>query len=77
MSLNTDNPLELEWWPEELLGTISPADSTWKITSRETSGNQCHDLEATGTYSCGELVAVEDIEITDTEVIGREPEEME
>lgn len=63
MSLYIDRPLKLDWDKLELLDTLSVHDEEWKIETRHTDGGTCYDLEATGAYSCGELVEVNDIEV--------------
>jgi len=59
---------------EELEAT-SIHDKAHEVTSTFNHKNICYTLEAAGLYSCGELVDVYDIEVTDSEVIGREEEE--
>lgn len=57
------NPEECEWEKEELLDQLSAHDSEWKISCSITQNRMVYSVEATGTYSLGELVMVSDIEV--------------
>lgn len=58
-----DDPETFDWEKIELLDQISVHDEEWKIETRHTEDGVCYDLEAVGSYSCGELVDVSNIEV--------------
>jgi hypothetical protein len=60
-----NNPLEIDWERNELIDSVSSHDKVYSIFGSYCEKGICYDLEATGIYSCGELIEVEDIEVID------------
>ena len=48
--------MTIKWHQVELMDQVSAYDECWLVES------DCGQFEATGIYSCGDLVDIEDIE---------------
>jgi len=59
----------LDWDEHEELDRTSIHDYSARITAVHTEGRLVYDIEATGTFSCGELVEITDAEVTGVEAI--------
>jgi len=67
-----DDAESYPWEKEERLDVISTHDEQWRCSCSVTIDGVVYDLEATVTYSCGDIVNVEDIE-----TLNANPEEYE
>ena len=67
IGLHIDNWRGMEWDQGEELSEERCYDKTYKVTSTMVRGKRFYEVEATGHYSCGDLINVTDFEVVSVE----------